>query len=599
MAWRLAVGKCQIIIAESKAVTKKDENVCWTSQKFSDIEYKPLSTFREASALTQCKHQIDFVLISSDNMEKLMASSKYLQHIITNDTIILVDSTYASGLDDALEEWFPNNLVLSVTSEVLVKVTVYDKKNVFNHVGSKVATMIGSTSSNAQSNLLDCLSGSSDLGKKLNQFSQILLANGVFPCNIIQNGMKPTIKSYIWKQIISFVSFGILSLIYGELKTDNSSHQLMMRRCFKEVLELACSGCKTEFPSINDERGCNQLFDQMVEQFNLLHSRYKIMASHTDSSVSDSVLLESPLCIYNFLNNFDTYIPLCLTQILQTANKAQINTPYIQCINSFYLEIDKIRIQKVYNWVKKESYRPEKPLAMPQAEIVSNINANNSSNTISSQPFDTAKNGDVTPITPLSNSVSSLPQGYVYYAPPEGMLAPNGKPNIYYPAPSYGGGFFNSNSTQKPLIQHPRFKNVPKEEVNGKKISYHQIKELIYPRTKGSTSPSDLTVAHKHIYQYANLNNTFESVNNRYGWADSLDVFKLSSGIQDHITEETGEKIKTVEKSDKEVAPEPQEEDNLENEETPHSESNSDLSNNDMDMEDADEDLSSDPKNDK
>lgn len=595
----MAVGKCQILIAESKTVTTKDDNVCWTSQKYNNQEYKPLSVYRSNSELAQCKHRIDFVLLSSDNLEKLTASSKSIQDIITEDTIILVDSTYASDLEDSLGEWFPNNSVLSVVSEVIVKVTIYDDRNVFDHVGNKVATMIGSTASNVKDSTLKCLSGTSDSGKKMNELTQILLGNGVSPCHIIQTGMKPTIKSYIWKQIISFVTFSILSLIYGELKIYNPTHQLMMKRCFHDILALACNSCESEFPNINDKGKCDQLFNQMVEQFNLLHSRYKVLVSNADISFSDNEILDSPLCIYNFLNNFDTYIPLCLTQILKIAKQMQIETPYIECINSFYLEIEKVGAQKIYNWVKRESYSPEKIQPSPRNQVAGNINGNNSSNTLFSQPNDIAKSGDATPVTPLSNSVSSLPPGYVIYAPPEGMMAPNGKQNIYYPAPPQNGGFFNSTSTQKPLIQHPRFKNVPKEEINGKKISYHQIKELIYPRTKGSTSSNDLTVAHKHIYQYANVNNTFESVNNRYGWADSLDVFKLSSGIKDLSNGEVGDGEGKAKDLNKAVASEPQEADQPENEENSRSKSSSDPSNSDMDMEDANEEISATMENEK
>ncbi|ODQ48040.1 hypothetical protein PICMEDRAFT_10969 [Pichia membranifaciens NRRL Y-2026] len=372
-----------------------------------------------------------------------------------------------------------------------------------------------------------------------------------------------------------------------------------MKRCFHDILALACNSCESEFPNINDKGKCDQLFNQMVEQFNLLHSRYKVLASNADISFSDNEILDSPLCIYNFLNNFDTYIPLCLTQILKIAKQMQIETPYIECINSFYLEIEKVGAQKIYNWVKRESYSPEKIQPSPRNQAAGNINGNNSSNTLFSQPNDIAKSGDATPVTPLSNSVSSLPPGYVIYAPPEGMMAPNGKQNIYYPAPPQNGGFFNSTSTQKPLIQHPRFKNVPKEEINGKKISYHQIKELIYPRTKGSTSSNDLTVAHKHIYQYANVNNTFESVNNRYGWADSLDVFKLSSGIKDLSNGEVGDGEGKAKDLNKAVASEPQEADQPENEENSRSKSSSDPSNSDMDMEDANEEISATMENEK
>lgn len=468
--------------------------------------------------LLNCKYQIDFVLLAANNIEKLVQSAKSIAKIIDHNTIILLDSSYANGLEDKLSAIFPDNLVLSLCSDVLITVVVYDRRTVFNHIGNKVATIIGSGSLGPNKMKLEALSGSNQLGKTLNNLIQILLSQGVFPCNIIQNGVKPTIKSYIWKNILSFVTFGVLSLIYGELKTDNKIHNLMMKKVFNDILKLACENCKDEFPQLKDKNKCKQLFDQIMKQFNQTHSQYQILFSEENKSyVDEDESLQYPVCISNFLKHYDTYIPLCLHQLLNTAKENKEEVPYIECIDSFYSEIDKINGQKLYNWIKREAYQVEKPLRLPEV--------NCSSNTLASDTFDVAKNGSSTPLTPMSNSVhyqQQIPEGMVMI--PKGDLE-----NLFKNSPIN----YNANYGQKVVLPHPRFKNIPKKEVDGKKIPYNQIKELLYQNTKGSTIPGDLTQAHKHIYQHANLNNIFESVNNRYGWADSLDAFKVSSGIKE------------------------------------------------------------------
>lgn len=525
------MGKCDIIIAESKVVKSNKDHVFWSSQKFSSSDYKPLNVFQEIVEIGSIDQNIDFVLLSLNNIESLKNIQKTLQKVIDDNTIILVDSTYSINLEELVINCYPNNIVLTLFSEVMVKISVYEEKNEFNHVGNKVSTLVGSSSKNPRKDILESLSGLNTSGKKLNELIQILLSNGVFPCNIIQNGVKPTIQSYIWKSILPFVSFGVLSLIYGNLKMDNPIHNLMIKNCFHDIINLANLTCKDELPDIKEKSKVNQLFDQLMKQFNDLHNKFKVnLVDTSNESYSFMDSMEYPLCIYNYLYNFDNYVPLCLNQIINMASNLEVEVPYIQCINSFYLEIEKIQVKKIYNWIKKDLYQNEKSKVPNQ--VIQNESANSSSN----QLFERFDSGNTTPITLVNNTV---PQTYVYYPTPgEIAMAQDRKPFTYYNIPSNNPEFNSgSNVLQKSVLPHPRFKNIPKDKINGKTIPYNQVKGMIYPKTRGSTVSSDLAEAHKHLYRYGNLNKTFETVNNRYGWSDSLNIFKISNGMDNSIDE--------------------------------------------------------------
>lgn len=525
----MAVGKCDIIIVESKVIKSNKDHVFWSSQKFGSLDYKPLNVYQNLIELDDLNKNIDFVLLSLNNIDNLKNIQKTLQNVINDDTIILADSTYAINLEEILMNYYPNNTVLTLFSEVMVKISVYEKRNEFNHVGNKVSTLIGSSSKNPRKDIEDSLNGLNSTGKRLNELTQILLSNGVFPCNIIQNGVKPTIQSYIWKSILPFVSFGVLSLVYGTLKLDNQIHNLMIKNCFRDIFILANLTCKDELPDIKEESKVNQLFDQLMKQFNELHNKFKVnFGDNSNESYSFMDSMEYPLCIYNYCYNLDNYVPLCLSQIIDTANHLKVEVPYIQCISSFYLEIEKIREQKIYNWVKKDLYQNEKP------EILNQVIQNESVNSSSNQLFEKLDSGNTTPITLVNNAV---PQNYIYY-PTSGeiSLASSRKQfNIYNNFSNNPNFIPGSNMLQKSVIPHPRFKDMPKDKINGKIIPYNQIKDMVYPKTRGSTTSANLAEAHKHLYKYGNLNRIFETVNNRYGWSDSLDIFKVSSGIENHV----------------------------------------------------------------
>lgn len=451
---------------------------------------------------------------------------------IKENTIILIDATHANGLENVLLHNVPNNVVLSVFSEVIVKTIEYDTRLVYQHVGNKVTTMIGTSISNPPTHIRQALKGNSSAGKQLIDITNNLQNNGVYPCTIVQPGVKPSINSFIWKQIFSFLVFGVLSLIYGNLNQDLGKFSVV-KNLFKDLIELAANDCEGELPRKEDTQKVDMIFRQILDQHNQLHSRYKVESSNKSIESTGSETLEIPLCIYNFTGNFIHQIQLCFDQCLNQSIKLKISTPYVECINTFYQEIKEVQSQKVFDWTTKASF--EAPIPVPISAPRRSLPINSSFNNSDTSLFNSTQNGSNTPLTPMSNTV---PPGYTFY-PEQNVMLPNGiNSDVLRNPPIYPTKQMEQYANCAKKAEHPRFKDLPETEVNGKKVYFKQIKTLAYPSTKGSTAPEVLVQAQKHLYQYSNLNGIFETINNRYGTSDSLEVFKISSGFKPDADDE-------------------------------------------------------------
>lgn len=524
-------------MVNSQVVTPQYNIVSWNSTVFGSHAYKPISIYEQLADLDTCNNTLDFVLLGADSVAKLNEIAEVLVGVISKKTIILIDSSYTVHIETLMYQKFPGNLILSVVSDVRVQVLQNESKYVYAHLGDTVQTMIGTTSDTVSAETADSLKGINISGKKLAKLVLLLQANGVVPCTIIKWGTVPPINSFIWKQILPFVSFSVLSLIYGKLNMEDGIYCNIIKNSFKEVLSLAFSDCKNEFPNINEIQEGEFLFNKMQTQFNMLHPNYKVASSLEPYSSFEEEVFEVPLCIYNFTKGFPTYIPLCIEQILEFAIKKKITIPYLECILSFYYKIELVRDQQLYNWISGSDYKPIQLLE--DSDRLGHIHA--SSNQKTSDPsYQMTMDKPPIPdtVVTVTTTKKALPSEYASHQKLEIQSPGNqSSPHVHDYSSSLMETMIPVDPFKSSTKQHPRFKNIPRETINGRHIAYHPIKKLIYPHTKGSTSAQTLTDAYKHIYKNSNLNGTFESVNNRYGMSDSLESFKLFTGFKDGVEE--------------------------------------------------------------
>lgn len=526
IAWRLSVGDYSIGTIGSLVVDRNKDTIFWKSEKYADYDYKPVFSYENFNQSLEEHELPDIILLSASTISEFTEISNNLKTKVKVSTIIMIDATHANGLETIVLNKVPNNIVLSVISEVTIKTIEYETKIVYHHLGNKVATMVGISISNPPNHIYQALEGNSTEGKLLLEICDTLQSNGIYPCNIVQVGVKPSINSFIWKRIFAFLVFDVLTLIYGNLNLSQGKSSIV-KNLFEDLIELAANDCKEEIPGKKDTQKVDIIFNQVLDQFNKRHTKYKVHSTNGNIEPSGLEILEMPLCIHNFTGNFSHQIQLCFDQCLNHSTRLNIAVPYIECIETFYKEIEVVQSQKVFDWITKTSYRSLVPVSNPLAEHAFPINKgfNNSETSI----FNSRQNGSNTPMTPMSNTV---PPGYTFY-PELNVMLPNGiNPEMLRNPPVYNNQHKENYASVPKKAEHPRFKDLPENDVHGKKVYFKQIKTLAYPSTKGSTAPEALVQAQKHLYQYSNLNGIFETINNRYGTADSLEIFKLSSGFK-------------------------------------------------------------------
>lgn len=497
----------------------EDGQVHWRSKKFSSTSYQPHCVYSKEN-FTALGDTIDLVLLCAENHSVMESYVMGLKSIINKDTIVLIDSSFALELETLVLKFIPEAVVLSIISEVDIQILLIETKFTYEHIGEKVATTVGFTSSAKNNVIENTLKGNGASGAMLMSITEALKSGGVYPINVVMVGQRPSMNCFCWKSILSFVSFEVLSLIYGPLSGNNAIHSSIMSGVFKEIHEIAYKTCRQEVTNPKDTSKSNAFFKQLVTDFNQKHSNYQIGGEPgRNTGYTDSVL-EDPFCIQTFKNEFCTYADLSLKQIINMGRDLNIECPMVECIYSFYQLISPLQREKKFDWLNKESYKgrklldPPKPKEPPQFEkILQNQQTSSVNSSLVSLPSTQPQMVISQEMLSQLYSTSSLLSKKPFVEVNEGKIVS-------------GTG-----------LNHPRFSELPQNLPNGRLVGYKQIKNAIYKSTKGTTDAQHFGRAHEFLYQYGNLNNTFEAVNNRYGGVDSLSYFKESQERGDQAQE--------------------------------------------------------------
>lgn len=509
----MADSGSKLIHVDTKGIGD-DGQIHWKSDKFKSKSYRPLQTFSNENFMN-VSESIDIVLLSANDHQMLRKYTMGLKSIINKDTIILIDSTFALVLEDLILKFIPNVAALSIISDVDVQILPIGTTLTYHQRGEKVSTSVGFTSAVKNQLINSTLKENGSTGGKLKSFMESLRTTGVSPLNLFTIGKKPSINSLCWKSVLSFTTFEVLSLIYGPLNIANSIHSSIIKGIFMEVLGIAYKTCDQEFPNPDDSSKSDAYFKQLITNFNQKHSSYQIKGEPGVKMGYLENQLISPFCIQAFKNGFNTYVDLNLKQIINMGKSLKIDCPRTECIYSFYHLIKPLHNDKKFDWVTKEYYTERKLLDLPKLEMITQLpqqqlQQNLQTNSINSS-YVSLQNGSSQPQMMISQDI--LAQIYSHSS-----LASK-KPTVEANAGKIVSGTG---------LNHPRFSQLPTNLPNGKSVGYKQIKSAIYKNTKGTTDAENFGRAHEFIYQYGNLNNTFETVNNRYGGVDSLSYFKNS-----------------------------------------------------------------------
>ncbi|QPG74961.1 hypothetical protein FOA43_002300 [Brettanomyces nanus] len=421
--------------------------------------------------------KVDFVIIGAYEMTKLKVFSREVaeSEFCTSDTIFLVDCTIAAGLEEEINiaNCFATYFDLSTKEVKRGSTVILQYEN-----GTTVA--IGSSflkkELNQQENILKrIIEGEGVLGANLKKLKELLKLQYIQTVHLIPPDRTPSVGSYCWKQVIPLINFQVLWIIYSSIDDK------ILNGVFKELVTIARSVGALEFPKPTDEGKMILQLQSMVEKYNKkTNSKYQMMniqgsqLCNTTTDLYAEGNQEIPDAIYNFENGNGTMIRFVLSHLLFLSSKHKVKTPYLECIQSFYLKIERLKAESSFNWIRKKS------------TIVP---------VISAHPLQSSCQYPQT-----ANNTMIGRQGWNQAS--AGLVSIH--PRFHNDDLNSSGSSIGGKSNNTPSVQ--------------------QVKNSLYGKTSASSFESyeDIARNQKSLFESANVKNLMHDTTSRYGEVDTL-----------------------------------------------------------------------------
>ncbi|CDK28683.1 unnamed protein product [Kuraishia capsulata CBS 1993] len=311
--------------------------IMWSSTKYGSHLFTPTTPINSqanlAARLTQST-RIDVLLLgaSSHRDLKLMCESLKL-YIIPNETLILVDCSFALGLEAFVFQIFEQkSSVLAIFSSVDVKF----QNNCHFQIGENVSMTVGLTRSTGVKRLdklqTDCLNMKSSVGMKLRTLCEIADMAELSQFQVTSLTIKPSFCALIWKHIVNFVCCHVLHAIYDDMLFDSKGPVLapVLKGVYQELCKI---GLKLGVEKINVD------LSALVANYK---SKYTVRDDPLNASFTE----------FNFQNGRETFVRIALLQLL-------ILSDDIQCGTVVALECTLATFERVLQLEKKRSSQKE------------------------------------------------------------------------------------------------------------------------------------------------------------------------------------------------------------------------------------------------
>ncbi|KAH3665598.1 hypothetical protein OGAPHI_003786 [Ogataea philodendri] len=508
-SWRLSVANCKIFVVGSSCVSSEDGTISWKSSKYGDISYEPSGTAKDLSGLNlDAIRPLDLVILGEDTQEALIDTTTQIRSLVGPQTIILVESKYCLGLEEVIKSTLPKSKTLAVLCDADVRVVKNVSGSHYYHKNHNVTTVVGSTINPDQATT-QLLKGEGEIGQKLNQITETLKKSEVYPCYLIPKGINPTFNSFAWKRIIPFISLEVMSLVYPKLTTLDTTQFSTLKGVFTDLVTLGRKYGAPDLPDPADASKCKNLLDIMIRDFNQAHPKSAIKtANFSDSidSVSKDPAMDLATCVYNFNLGYANNIQFALKQTLSLATKSNLKLTYVETLYSFYVEIQKLKDQNIFDWANRRSLGVSESGGQGYAAVPS------------AQYPQYPAQAPMMPGMPPYMPQMMYAQQYTGYAMVAGPVPGAGVPSFNGLGPSL-------------LPIHPRFRPDSSGSLSQQQ-TVSAIKNSMYRKSSTSTiqSGEELSKSQKSIIEHANVKNMFSNTTSRYGDVDSFTRLNASNG---------------------------------------------------------------------
>ncbi|KAG7835184.1 hypothetical protein KL943_002499 [Ogataea angusta] len=500
-----------------------DQVITWRSVKYGETTFTPTGWAKDLAGLNlESLKPLDFVLLGANSHENIIDTTTQIKSLVGPQTIILVESRYCLGLEEAVKKVLPKSKVLGMICDADVRVIKTQSGYQYCHKNHSAAAVIGS-SITEDPNTVRLLKGEGDLGAKLTQLTEMLKKTEVYPCYLIPKGINPTFNSYGWKRIIPFISLEVMSLVYSKLSTLDPIQFGILKGVFSDLLTLGRKYGAPDLPDPSDSSKTKSLLDVMIRDFNQSYPSSAIKtpnSSNYTDGVSKDPMLDLATCVHNFNYGHETCVNLSLKQTLGLATKHDLKMPYVEMLFSFFAEIQKLKEQNIFDWANRRTLAVRESngfgVAPPQQQVQ-----------YQQYPMQTGP-------VPMSPNPAGMQNGSGQMPTMPGM--PQFMPQMMY-AQQYAGyamvagpaSFGGANPGLVPI--HPRFRPDSSGNTSGQH-TVSAIKNSMYRKSSTSTiqSGEELSRSQRSVIEHANVKNMFSNTTSRYGDVDSFSRVNASNG---------------------------------------------------------------------
>ncbi|KAK8068055.1 2-dehydropantoate 2-reductase [Apiospora saccharicola] len=236
LSWRLqATNACDVtLVWKSGFDSVHQYGISFKSDSFGNERFKPRQVVRTPEEAAQLKEgAFDYVILCIKALPDVYDIASVIDSVVTpQHTCILINTTHTLGIEKAIEDRFPTNVVLSLVSNA--QITQLGASE-FEHKGS---TEIWVGPANPTSNI------PATIQEDMAQALAMTLSTGQVDCK-----MSPNIRQQQYERVIGPIAFHPASVIF-----DTSSHTALLEK--KGVRELVY-GVIDELIELATAQGCS------------------------------------------------------------------------------------------------------------------------------------------------------------------------------------------------------------------------------------------------------------------------------------------------------------------------------------------------------
>lgn len=378
---------------DSKTKGKDKSNICI---EYNELDRENVSPLKIVYSLEDLRgsESFDLVIFGDDFSSHLHTHLPILNTVITRESLIFMDCNNCPWLYEKVTSMVPNFVLVIQSTINLKRLTPFSFQFKLIMV-EPIKILVGIISLKFWKDGLDLVlnykkAQTTYQGLILGKFRSVLDNLPKTSVAIISHKDCKYMNKIIWKNIISIVCFHSLSVIFEEtnaLQLSKLNNVVpLMKGSYKEVLKLCSQLCLKGIPT-PDSPEAKRLLQLLILIEGNSYLKSQSLLKHNFNS------LEANLLYYNFVNGYTTNILNIFNYLLNLAFKLEIDTPFLESINSFLLRLYNIKVfnnskifhikQNMVNYNTINGISPDKnmmnyppfnnlPLPKPPTQFVSN-----------------------------------------------------------------------------------------------------------------------------------------------------------------------------------------------------------------------------------